>query len=185
MAAAASRYYFIFQGEELSCLQIQFLQLLSFRKSENGIISFEATGEFTQTEARRLAIKVLNTAYGLFRNSVPSVEEIQDIVEEILLDSPYKKTARAYILYRDRRSQARELVEQADIQLVDNYLDRLDWQVEENSNMAYSLQGLNNYVANEVSKNYWLNRIYSEEIRQAHNSVCSLSIVLAGICRIC
>ncbi len=130
----------------------------------------EATAEFSQAEAKRLAIKVLNTAYGLFQTNVPSVEEIQDIVEEVLLDSPYKKTARAYILYRDRRTQARELVEQADIQLVDNYLDRLDWQVEENSNMAYSLQGLNNYVANEVSKNYWLNRIYSKEIRDAHNS---------------
>ncbi len=129
----------------------------------------EATGEFSQAESKRLTIKVLNTAYGLFQTNVPSVEEIQDIVEEVLLDSPYKKTARAYILYRDRRTQARELVEQADIQLVDNYLDRLDWQVEENSNMAYSLQGLNNYVANEVSKNYWLNRIYSKEIRDAHN----------------
>ncbi len=130
----------------------------------------EATGEFSQQEAKRLTIRVLNTAYGLFKSDVPSVEQIQDVVEDVLLNSPHKKTAKAYILYRDRRTQARELVEQADIQLVDNYLDRLDWQVEENSNMAYSLQGLNNYVANEVSKNYWLNRIYSQEIREAHNS---------------
>ncbi len=130
----------------------------------------EATGEFSRLEARRLTIRVLNTLYSLFKESIPSVEEIQDIVEEILLDSPYKKTARAYILYRDRRTQERKLIEEADIKLVDNYLDCLDWQVKENSNMAYSLQGLNNYVANEVSKNYWLNRIYSEEIREAHNS---------------
>ncbi|PIE69614.1 MAG: ribonucleoside triphosphate reductase [Deltaproteobacteria bacterium] len=130
----------------------------------------EATGEFSLQEARRLTIRVLNSAYELFHDNVPGVEDIQDIVEETLLGSPYKKTARAYILYRDRRTQARELVEQADIQLIDNYLDRLDWQVEENSNMAYSLQGLNNYVANEVSKNYWLNRIYPAEIKEAHLS---------------
>ncbi len=130
----------------------------------------QATGEFSLPEARRLTIRVLNSAYELFQNSPPSVEEVQDIVEETLLASPFKNTARAYILYRERRTQARKLVEQADIQLVDNYLDRLDWQVKENSNMAYSLQGLNNYVANEVSKNYWLNRIYPAEIKQAHTT---------------
>ncbi len=130
----------------------------------------EATGEFDRSEAGRLTIRVLNTAAEIFEKTVPTVEGIQDIVEECLLLSPWKRTARAYILYRDRRAGERRLVEEADIRLVDNYLDRLDWQVEENSNMAYSLQGLNNYVANEVSKNYWLNRIYSEEIREAHNS---------------
>jgi ribonucleoside-triphosphate reductase len=60
------------------------------------------------------------------------------------------------------------MVEEADIQLIDNYLDRLDWQVEENSNMAYSLQGLNNYIANETSKTYWLSRIYPPEVKKAH-----------------
>ncbi|PID77646.1 MAG: ribonucleoside triphosphate reductase [Deltaproteobacteria bacterium] len=128
----------------------------------------EATGEFSASEAKRLTAKALQLAREIFDSEAPSVEEIQDIVEETLLFSPYKKTAKAYILYRDKRAQARELIQQADIQLVDNYLDRLDWQVEENSNMAYSLQGLNNYVANEVSKNYWLNRIYSKKIRDAH-----------------
>ncbi len=128
----------------------------------------KATGEFSTPEAKRLTTKVLQLAKEIFGSEPPSVEEIQDIVEETLLFSPYKNTAKAYILYRDKRAQVRALVEQADIQLVDNYLNKLDWQVEENSNMAYSLQGLNNYVANEVSKNYWLNRIYSKEIKEAH-----------------
>lgn len=127
-----------------------------------------ATGEFTESEARRLTVRVLNLAQNLLGSDIPTVEQIQDIVEETLLFSPYKKTAKAYILYRDRHTQMREMVEQADIQLIDNYLDRLDWQVQENSNMAYSLQGLNNYVANEISKNYWLHRVYSPEICQAH-----------------
>lgn len=130
----------------------------------------EATGEFGEPEARKLTIRVLNLAQSLENQSVPSVECIQDIVEEVLLASPYKRTAKSYILYRDQRSQVRELIDQADIQLVDNYLDRLDWQVAENSNMAYSLQGLNNYVASEVSKKYWLHKVYSKEIAQAHYS---------------
>lgn len=56
----------------------------------------------------------------------------------------------------------------ANVALVDNYLKQLDWKVNENSNMAYSIQGLNNYIASEISKNYWLNKIYPVEIKNAH-----------------
>ncbi len=127
-----------------------------------------ATGEFDEIEAKRLTIRVLNLAHNFYSHQIPEVEEIQDLVEEVLISSPYKKTAKAYILYRDRQTRLREMVEQADIRLIDNYLDRLDWQVEENSNMAYSLQGLNNYIANETSKTYWLSRIYPPEVKKAH-----------------
>ncbi len=56
----------------------------------------------------------------------------------------------------------------SNIALVDNYLKQLDWRVNENSNMSYSIQGLNNYIASEISKNYWLNKIYPAEIKNAH-----------------
>ena len=56
------------------------------------------------------------------------------------------------------------------IALIDNYLKQLDWKVRENSNMSYSIQGLNNYIASEVSKTYWLHKIYNEKIRNAHLS---------------
>ena len=56
----------------------------------------------------------------------------------------------------------------ANIALVDNYLNQLDWKVNENSNMSYSIQGLNNYLASEISKQYWLNKIYPTDIRNAH-----------------
>lgn len=56
----------------------------------------------------------------------------------------------------------------ANVALVDNYLKQLDWKVNENSNMAYSIQGLNNYIASEISKNYWLNKIYPTDIKNAH-----------------
>lgn len=60
--------------------------------------------------------------------------------------------------------------EQTNFHLIDDYLHRLDWKVKENSNMAYSLQGLNNYVASQLTEAYWLHRIYTEPIRTAHQS---------------
>ena len=97
--------------------------------------------EFDEAEARRLTIRVLTTAQVLFEGS-PAVEEIQDLVEEVLLASPYKSTAKAYILYRDQHARIREMVAKADLDLIESYLERLDWKVQENSNMSYSLQGL-------------------------------------------
>lgn len=130
----------------------------------------KASGEFEHSEARRLTIRVLTMAQIMFEDGAPTIEEIQDLVEEVLLASPHKQTAKAYILYRDQHARIREMVAKADLDLIENYLDRLDWKVQENSNMAYSLQGLNNYISSEVSKTYWLNKIYSAEVRQAHQS---------------
>lgn len=128
----------------------------------------KATGEFDDVIARRLTIRVMNVARQMVTAEIPTVEEIQDIVEEVLIASPYKKTAKSYILYRDQHNKIREIISNAEISLIDKYLEKLDWQVKENSNMAYSLQGLNNYIASEVSKIYWLNKIYPPEIREAH-----------------
>ncbi len=129
-----------------------------------------ATGEFGQVEARRLTIRVLTLAQNVFEAAMPSVEEIQDLVEEVLLASPFKRTAKAYILYRDQHARIREMIQKADMDLIEKYLERLDWKVKENSNMAYSLQGLNNYVSSEITKTYWLNKIYTPEVREAHLS---------------
>ncbi|MCG8336882.1 MAG: ribonucleoside triphosphate reductase [Proteobacteria bacterium] len=130
----------------------------------------EATGEFSGAMARRLMIRVVNLSQTLFDNVTPGVEEIQDVVEEVLLASPYKRTAKAYVLYRDQHAKLRDIASKADVDLVDSYLQVLDWKVHENSNMAYSLQGLNNYLSSEISKGYWLNKLYSPEIRDAHSS---------------
>ncbi len=130
----------------------------------------KVTGEFDKPEGRRLTIRVLSLAQAVIDHEIPDVEEVQDLVEEVLLASPYKKTAKAYILYREQHARIRQIAARADVKLIDNYLDRLDWQVEENSNMGYSLQGLNNYISSEVSKTYWLNSIYSKEVRQAHEA---------------
>jgi len=127
-----------------------------------------ATGEFDVAAARKLTIKVLNLAEKLFDGKIMTVEEIQDIVEEVLLTSMYRRTARAYIIYRDQHARLREITNKMEVDLVDQYLKKKDWKINENSNMDYSLQGLNNYISSEVSKVYWLNEIYSPEVRKAH-----------------
>lgn len=128
----------------------------------------KATGEFDYETARRLTIKVLLLAEELIRDREPHVEEIQDIVEEILLSSPYRKTAKAYIIYRDQHAKMREIARQSGVALVDSYLSKVDWRIRENSNMSFSLQGLNNYISSEISKSYWLHKIYPPEVRNAH-----------------
>ena len=98
------------------------------------------------------------------------MEEIQDIVERVLLDSPFYKTAKAYILYREQHARIRQMVTNANVDLVNHYIQKLDWRIKENSNMSYSLQGLNNYISSDVTSEYWLNSIYPPEIRNAHKN---------------
>ena len=130
----------------------------------------KATGEFGGTEAKGLASRVLNLIHQTHPGPTPEVEEIQDIVERVLLDSPYYKTAKAYILYRDQHAQIRAIAARENVDLVENYVEGLDWKIKENSNMNYSLQGLNNYLSSEITSEYWLNRIYPAEVREAHKN---------------
>ena len=130
----------------------------------------ENAGEFDLEIAKKLAIKALTLTQMLVVEDEPTVEKIQDIVEEVLLSSPYKKTAKAYILYREQHAKIREITSKFNVDLIDQYLQKADWQVNENSNMSFSLQGLNNYISSEVSKVYWLNKIYYEYIRKAHQN---------------
>ncbi len=101
---------------------------------------------------------------------IPTVEEVQDLVEQMLIESGHAGVAKAYILYREQHAKLREsrrLLEGAR-DMVDDYIGRLDWRVNENSNMDYSLQGLNNYVSAGIASRYWIGTIYPPEIRDAH-----------------
>jgi ribonucleoside-triphosphate reductase len=130
-----------------------------------------ATGELGPEEARALARRVLAIAAAAF-DRTPTVEGIQDIVEEVLVASPYRRSARAYIVYREQHRALRELsaAEAQGAALVDAYLGQTDWRVAENANMAYSLQGLNNHIASEVTRRYWLERLYPPHVRAAHEA---------------
>jgi len=115
------------------------------------------------------ALLILEKRYG--EENIPSVEDIQDVVEYVLVDSKLYETAKAYILYRQKHKELRELKKLLDpAGLIEAYLYQSDWLVRENSNMSFSLQGLNSYIVKKVVSEYWLTKIYPKEITQAHRS---------------
>ena len=120
--------------------------------------------------ARRLTNKVVDFLNKRFKESdVPTVENIQDIVEEVLILEDLTEAAKSYILYREQRRRIREVQKTIEetLETVDSYIGEQDWQVKENANMAFSLQGLNHYLTSVGTKKYWLNKIYPEEIRKS------------------
>ncbi len=131
-----------------------------------------AVGGKDREQAKRVSDEVvaeLNKIYG--DDGVPTVEEIQDIVERRLIENGHASTAKAYILYRKQHNDMRELAALlSSSDMVDQYLEVADWRVKENSNMSYSLQGLNNYLSSAVIAKYWIARIYPENIANAHFS---------------
>ncbi|HLM84368.1 MAG TPA: ribonucleoside triphosphate reductase [Candidatus Bathyarchaeia archaeon] len=134
--------------------------------------AFTETNEGKEKDAQKVTDKVvrlLNKNYQ--KGNVPEIEEIQDLVERVLMILDFEETAKAYILYREQHRKIRESEESLKeaVDLVDKYIEEIDWQVKENANMAYSLQGLNNYISSIVSSKYWLNRVYSKAIRDAHD----------------
>jgi ribonucleoside-triphosphate reductase len=150
--------------------------------------AMEAVGEYEAKRANKLSDQVTKNLNKKFHHrSIPAVEEIQDIVEEVLIRARQIKVAKAYILYRDQHAKIRELKALVDSnQLMGDYLDKLDWLVRENSNMAYSLQGLNNHISSAISSQYWLNKVYPPEIRDAYQEgdfhIHDLQILAAYCC---
>ena len=151
--------------------------------------AFASTSEGTETDAKKVAAKVTQMMRKECKKGyVPGVEEVQDLVERVLMILDFEETAKAYILYREQHRKIRETEESLKeaIDLVDKYIQEIDWKVKENANMAYSLQGLNNYIASIVSSNYWMNRVYSKDIREAHEGgdihLHDLQLVAAYCC---
>jgi ribonucleoside-triphosphate reductase (formate) len=133
----------------------------------------EAVGGKDFGQALTLAKQVEQTVGTRFHsNSIPAVEEIQDIVEKVLIESGHARVAKAFILYREQRRRARGT---KDILLdivntMDGYLKQQDWRVNENSNVSYSLGGLILYNSGAITANYWLDNIYPHEIAEAHRN---------------
>jgi anaerobic ribonucleoside-triphosphate reductase len=132
----------------------------------------KAVGGTDKAQAKKLSDEVvseLQKTYG--DDGVPTVEEIQDMVEKRLIENGHAQTSKAYILYRKQHTDMRELAALlSSSDMVDQYLEVEDWRVKENSNMSYSLQGLNNYLSSTVIAKYWIARIYPEKIAAAHFS---------------
>ncbi len=143
------------------------------KKIQNAIFSAaKDVGGHDQKTAEKLTkilVKLLNKK---FKDQIPSVEEIQDLVEKILIEEGHAATAKNYILYRDKRSQSR-----SDKNVVVNvnstiseYLEKLDWRVNANSNQGYSLGGMILNTSGKVTANYWLSHIYPTSIGDAHRN---------------
>jgi ribonucleoside-triphosphate reductase len=129
----------------------------------------QGNGKKTQKIADGV-VKILNRRFKV--EEIPNVEQIQDIIEEVLILEGEAIAAKAFILYREQRRilrEAQSVAEEA-VDRVDDYLDKLDWEVQENSNMTFSLQGLNHYGVSYIVKKYWLNKVYPEEVRRANES---------------
>jgi len=131
-----------------------------------------AVGGKDQEKAKSLAklvVEIMDKTYGDY--GIPEVEEVQDLVEKVLIEEGHAKVAKAYILYRKSHDELRNVKGLFDtIEAVEDYIGLNDWMVKENSNMGFSLQGLNNYIATKIIANYWMRRVYPEAIRKVHEA---------------
>ncbi|MBN2041022.1 MAG: ribonucleoside triphosphate reductase [Spirochaetes bacterium] len=166
------------------------------RKRDGRIVTFDidkiteaifkaakAVGGTDRNTAKGVSDSILGILNILCKDErIPTVENIQDLVEKTLIERGHARVAKAYILYREHHRKIRDgkaLLEEG-LELVEEYLDRSDWRVNENSNMSYSLQGLNNHIASAITAKYWLERIYSPEVREGHVN-CDLHIHDLGL----
>lgn len=132
----------------------------------------KSTGEFGESESWLLTSQVLKVLKHKFSESLPTIEHIQDIVEQVLISANYFATAKAYILYRDQRNRARtDRKVMVDVESsINEYLEKLDWRVNANANQGYSNGGLILNVSGKVTANYWLSHVYPAEVGEAHRN---------------
>ena len=129
-----------------------------------------AVGGNDYSRAEALADQVMDILTLRHPDGVAEVEQIQDTVEKVLIENGHARTAKAFILYREKRKGAREAnaLIGATINMFSDYLQDKDWHIQENANTGRSINGLNNYVREAFTKQYWLHEIYPEDIRDAH-----------------
>ncbi len=132
----------------------------------------ESTGEYGDSESWLLTSQVLKVLKHKFAESLPTIENIQDIVEQVLISANYFATAKAYILYRDQRNRSRnDKKVMVDVESsINEYLEKLDWRVNANANQGYSNGGLILNVSGKVTANYWLSHVYPAEVGEAHRN---------------
>ncbi len=148
----------------------------------------KAVGGKDYNLAMRLADKVVELLEKQVKNRIPSVEEVQDLVEKVLIEEGHAKTAKAYILYREQHRRIRNIREIIlDVQnVVDGYLMHTDWRSRENANMDFSMSGLMMHAASSVIARYVLDAVYPREVADAHIRgdlhIHDLGMGLCGYC---
>ena len=162
------------------------MMLNSIRKRDGRIASFEeekiveaiakavqAVGGDDFERPRQITRQVVGILEVIYKDGrIPTVENVQDLVEKCLIENGHARVAKNYILYRQQHAalrQTRQFMKES-IEAIDSYLTQEDWRVNENANMGYSLQGLNNHIAANITSNYWLNKIYPEAVADPHRN---------------
>ncbi|MEW5846140.1 MAG: ribonucleoside triphosphate reductase [Bacteroidota bacterium] len=129
--------------------------------------ALKAVGKGSWSYAEELAGEVIDELQ--LQTKIPSVEQVQDMVENLLMRIHLNDVAKAYILYRKQHEQLRnESLLLANSKLIDDYLEVADWRDKESANSSYSLQGLNQHIATTICSNYWLDRVYPTEVSRAY-----------------
>lgn len=132
----------------------------------------ESTNEFGENESYLLTAQVMKVLEHKFSEKLPSIEDIQDVVEQVLISANYFNTAKSYILYREQRHRLRsEKKVMIDVESsINEYLEKLDWRVNANANQGYSNGGLILNVSGKVTANYWLSHVYPSNVGEAHRN---------------
>jgi len=129
----------------------------------------DATNEFGYDTAQVIAEEVMRSLQPQADNAAVHVEVIQNTIEQILMRKGFYQTAKAFILYREKRRQAREYSKLLDVtDLLGKYIGEETWEVHENANIGYSIQGLKAYITGKAEETYWLEKIYPEPIAKMH-----------------
>lgn len=136
------------------------------------IMDVKKVTEEEAKEQAKLASKVVVFKLNEKNKDIVELEVVQDMVEDTLMQLGMNEPARSFIRYRHQREQMRKDKEVAISveKMMSKYIKQEDWRVKENSNMDYSLQGLNNYIVSDITKSFWLNHVFSSKEREYHEN---------------
>ena len=149
--------------------------------AERAFLADGMNGEEIGIAAQRVTDKV-DAKLGMMFNGVsqPTVEQVQDLVENQMMELGYHSAAKKYIIYRENHKEKREMTQSGQAvfdfarRLVNGYMGGEDWRSRENANSgSITFQGANARLAGEVWNTYALNEMYGKEnpeIKKLHES---------------
>ncbi|MBN2203343.1 MAG: ribonucleoside triphosphate reductase [Candidatus Aenigmarchaeota archaeon] len=148
----------------------------------------QAVGGTNQEMSKELAENVCEILEEKFTEKFPTVEDVQDAVEKVLVEGGHYRTSKAFILYREEHKKLRDvkgvLLDVSDV--IDNYISENEWRIKENANIGFSYSGLMWHGIGTVIAYYALNNVYPKEITTAHSNgdfhLHNLSMSLCGYC---
>jgi len=160
------------------------MDISKIKKRDGRIVPFEtdkiaqaifkaarAVGGKDFNAAKELADKVIEIAQYVDDDEIATVEGIQDLVEKVLVKNGHYKTAKAYILYRKQHDDIRKAGQLfLNNKIIADYLEKNDWRIKENSNMTYSLQGMNFHISSLIVSQYWQDQIYTPQMKEMQSS---------------